>query len=35
MPKTSIYMLAGISVLAMGLSSAQAQDVKEIGIPDS
>jgi iron(III) transport system substrate-binding protein len=34
MPKTSIYMLAGISVLAMGLSSAQAQDVKEIGIPD-
>lgn len=35
MPKTSIYMLAGISVLAMDLSSAQAQDVKEIGIPDS
>lgn len=35
MPKTSIYMLAGISVLAMGLSSARAQDVKEIGIPDS
>jgi iron(III) transport system substrate-binding protein len=35
MPKTSIYMLAGISVLAIGLSSAQAQDVKEIGIPDS
>lgn len=35
MPKTSIYMLAGISVLAMGLASAQAQDVKEIGIPDS
>ncbi|MBD9387928.1 ABC transporter substrate-binding protein [Agrobacterium sp. AGB01] len=35
MPKTSIYMLASISVLAMGLSSAQAQDVKEIGIPDS
>jgi iron(III) transport system substrate-binding protein len=28
-------MLAGISVLAMGLSSARAQDVKEIGIPDS
>ncbi|WP_312948894.1 ABC transporter substrate-binding protein [Agrobacterium sp.] len=35
MPKTSIYMLGGISVLALGLSSAQAQDVKEIGIPDS
>jgi iron(III) transport system substrate-binding protein len=35
MPKTSIYMLAGISVLAMGLASAQAQDIKEIGIPDS
>ncbi|MGQ8633607.1 ABC transporter substrate-binding protein [Agrobacterium sp. DKPNP3] len=35
MPNTSIYMLAGASVLAMGLSNALAQDVKEIGIPDS
>lgn len=35
MPNTSIYILAGASVLAMGLSNALAQDVKEIGIPDS
>lgn len=35
MPNTLIYMLAGASVLAMGLSNALAQDVKEIGIPDS
>ncbi|MFK3690929.1 ABC transporter substrate-binding protein [Agrobacterium tumefaciens] len=35
MPNTSIYMLAGASLFAMGLSNALAQDVKEIGIPDS
>lgn len=35
MPNTSIYMLAGASVLATGLSNALAQDAKEIGIPDS
>lgn len=35
MPKLSTYMLAGISVMALGLANAAAQDAKEIGIPDS
>lgn len=35
MPKTSICMLTGVSVLAIGLASASAQEAKEIGIPDS
>lgn len=35
MPSLSTYLLTGVSVLAMGLGSAFAQDAKEIGIPDS
>ncbi|AXV18535.1 ABC transporter substrate-binding protein (plasmid) [Neorhizobium sp. SOG26] len=35
MPKLSIYMLAGVSALTIGLTSASAQDATEIGIPDS
>jgi iron(III) transport system substrate-binding protein len=35
MPKTTIGLITGVSILAMGAASAMAQDAKEIGIPDS
>ena len=35
MPKTTIGLITGVSILTMGAASAMAQDAKEIGIPDS
>ena len=35
MLKTSIHIAAGVSVLAIGLAGAAAQEASEIGIPDS
>ncbi|MFN7104864.1 MAG: ABC transporter substrate-binding protein, partial [Pseudorhizobium sp.] len=35
MPKPSIYLITGVSVLAMGVGSALSQETDTLGIPDS